>query len=85
MTDRIQFTPAAKRQFDKLPGLAQKQLGETIDRLAEQPRPPQSAKLAGHDLYRVRRGDHRVVYRIEDDRLQVVLVKMGHRKDIYRR
>jgi len=52
--------------------------------LAEDPRPPGSKKLSGNDKYRVRQGTYRIVYSIEDNELIVVVVKVGHRKDVYR-
>lgn len=55
-----------------------------IAALAEDPRPPGCEKLSGQDRYRVRQGDYRIVYSIEDDRLTVWVVKVGHRKDVYR-
>ena len=81
----IAFAAAAKRQFDKLPKPAQRQLGGVIAQLAEDPRPSGVAKLSGKEgLYRVRGGDYRAVYRIEDDQLLVLVVKVGHRREIYR-
>jgi mRNA interferase RelE/StbE len=52
--------------------------------LAENPRPQGSQKLSGRDRYRIRQGVYRIVYSIEDDRLVVVVIKVGHRKDVYR-
>lgn len=85
MTYDIVFASAAKRQFDKLPKLAQQRLGNTIAGLAENPRAQGATKLSGRErLYRVRTGDYRAIYRIEDDRLLILVVKAGHRRDIYR-
>jgi mRNA interferase RelE/StbE len=56
---------------------------ERIRRLADDPRPPGSQKLSGRDRYRIRQGVYRIVYAIEDDRLIVVVVRIGHRKDVY--
>ena len=85
MVYSIAFAAAAKRQFDKLPRPAQRQLGEVMAQLTENPRPPGVVKLAGEDgLYRVRGGDYRAIYRIEDDRLLLLVIKVGHRRDIYR-
>lgn len=79
------FAAAAKRQLAKLPPAAQQRLGAVIALLAQDPRPPGAVKLSGEDgLYRVRGGDYRAIYRIEDDRLLVLVVKVGHRRDIYR-
>jgi mRNA interferase RelE/StbE len=56
-----------------------------IRSLADEPRPPGCEKLVGHgDRYRVREGRYRIVYAIEDDRLVVWVVRVGHRKDVYR-
>ena len=55
-----------------------------IRQLAENPRPPGCQKLSGRDRYRIRQGPYRIVYSIEDDRLIVYVVKVGHRSDVYR-
>ena len=55
-----------------------------IRQLAEDPRPPGCQKLSGRDRYRIRQGPYRIVYSIEDDRLIVYVVKVGHRSDVYR-
>lgn len=57
---------------------------QKIRRLSEDPRPPDCQKLSGRDRYRIRQGAYRVVYSIEDERLVVFVVKVGHRKDVYR-
>ncbi|MCP3961003.1 MAG: type II toxin-antitoxin system RelE/ParE family toxin [bacterium] len=55
-----------------------------IRALATDPRPPGCQKLSGRDRYRIRQGVYRIVYSIEDERLIVYVVKVGHRKDVYR-
>ena len=55
-----------------------------IRELAEDPRPPGCQKLSGRDRYRIRQGPYRIVYSVEDDRLIVYVVKVGHRSDVYR-
>ena len=55
-----------------------------IESLREDPRPPGSIKLSGMEYYRIRQGNYRIIYEIEDARLIVVVVKVGHRSDIYR-
>ena len=57
---------------------------ERIAALAEDPRPPGCTKLSGREAYRVRQGEYRVVYTVEDDALVVEVVKVGHRRDVYR-
>jgi mRNA interferase RelE/StbE len=60
------------------------QLVAALRKLAENPRPPQAKKLEGVEgLYRFRSGDYRIVYLIEDDKLIVLVVRIGHRKEIY--
>ena len=85
MAYSIAFAKAAKRQFDKLPGPAQRRLGDVIAALAVDPRPPGVVKLTGEDrLYRMRGGDYRVIYQVQDERLLVLVVKVGHRREVYR-
>jgi len=58
---------------------------ERIDSLGKDPRPHGSEKLAGYnDRYRVRQGNFRIVYLVDDGRLEVTIFKVGHRKDVYR-
>ncbi len=84
---QIEFAPAATKQFRKLPRGLQALLGEKIDGLSQEPRPKDAKKLSvpGRDLWRVREGDHRVVYAIRDEILFVLVVKIGHRREVYRR
>ena len=55
-----------------------------IAALADDPRPPGSKKLSGQERYRLRQGDYRILYEIEDDKLIVCVVKVRHRRDVYR-
>jgi len=57
---------------------------ERIRALADEPRPPGSRKLSGRERYRLRQGVYRILYSIEDDTLTVWVVKIGHRRDVYR-
>lgn len=52
--------------------------------LAAEPRPPGPEKLSGHKLYRVRQGDYRILYEIVDHDHTVTIIKIGHRRDVYR-
>ena len=81
---RIEVRPAAIRALRKLdPGIRPRIEG-AIALLAEDPRPPASRPLTGRPGYRVRVGDYRIIYTIHDDRLLVVVVTLGHRRDAYR-
>ena len=72
----------------ELEGLAKKDLPKVLKRiesLAENPRPAGAEKLAGVELWRIRQGDYRIVYSIEDNVLTVWIIKVGHRKDVDRK
>jgi len=60
------------------------QIIKRIGLLADNPRPAGCTKLSGYDRYRIRVGSYRIVYGVEDDELVVMVVKVGHRKDVYR-
>jgi len=85
---RIEFRPAASRQFTALPRRVQESIKPAIDALATNPRPPGVKKLWGEDdLYRIKAGpgkSYRVIYQILDKVLLVVVVKVADRKDVYR-
>jgi mRNA interferase RelE/StbE len=82
---RIEFAPAAERQFRRLSREIQVRLKPRIDALANNPRPHGTKKLSGEeDLYRIRIGDYRVIYQVQDFLLLIVVVKVGGRKDVYR-
>jgi mRNA interferase RelE/StbE len=85
MTYRIEFVKQAIKQFKALPTQEQQRLRPKIDALATETRPIGVIKLAGEeDLYRIRVGDYRIIYSIQDDQLLILVVKIGHRKDVYR-
>jgi mRNA interferase RelE/StbE len=60
-------------------------VSDAIDRLRTEPRPSGTTKLAGRDDYRIRVGDWRVVYELDDARRHVIIVRIAHRRDVYRR
>lgn len=80
----IEFTPLAARQLRKLHHDVQIRIAKTIDKLSNNPFPPGFKKLSGQkDLYRLRVGDYRVVYQFSAGKLTILIVGVGHRKDIY--
>ena len=86
MTYQVQVAPAALRQLRKLDPTARRRVQAAIELLAEQPRPSGGKKLVGGDgEWRVRTGDHRIVYEIHDAVLLVLVVAAGHRRDIDQR
>jgi mRNA interferase RelE/StbE len=86
MAWEVRFKPSALREFRDLPGSVQARVGRRLDTLSSDPRPPGSQKLEGGEgFHRVRVGDYRVVYAIDDPARVVTIVKVGHRGDVYRR
>ena len=82
---RIELRPAAVRALRKLDPPVARRVQAAIALLAEDPRPPASRPLRGRPAWRVRVGDYRVIYTIEDDVLLVVVVTIGHRRYVYDR
>lgn len=82
---RVAFTGTARKQLASLPRDVQRRLDVRILALGENPRPPGSKKLEGtKDLYRIRAGDYRIIYQVADRVLLVLVVRIGHRSDVYR-
>jgi mRNA interferase RelE/StbE len=81
----IQLTRAARHGLSTLPKAVLRRVDAAILALADDPHPPGSKKLQGEeDLYRIRVGDFRVLYRVEEERLVLLVVNVGNRRDIYR-
>jgi mRNA interferase RelE/StbE len=82
---RIEISPAAERQIRKLDRSVRRRIFQKLETLKAGPHPPGSEKLSGNDgFYRVRVGDYRIIYDIQDEITTVVVLKVGHRKEIYR-
>ena len=83
---RIEFKPSVWKDLDRIPKSDRRRIIKRIDTLADDPRPFGSEKLSGQmNKYRVRQGNYRIIYSIEDDHLIIVVVKVGHRRDVYTR
>lgn len=83
---RIEVRPRAEKELAALPQDAQRRIVRAIDALAEDPRPAGCVALRGGEgLLRIRVGVYRVVYLVEHDRLVVLVVRIGHRREVYRR
>lgn len=76
--------PSAVKELEALPTKDRRRIISRIHGLATDPRPHGCEKLSGLDQYRVRQGDYRVVYSVNDEAAAVVVVKVGHRRDVYR-
>lgn len=84
MNYEIEILSGVDREIKKLPEDIQGRLTSVIDSLASTPRPKGAKKLkAAGDCYRIREGDYRIVYAVFDDRLVVLLLRVGHRKEVY--
>ena len=80
---RIELRPVAVRALRKLDPQVRHRIQGAIALLAEDPRPPGARALQGRPGFRVRVGDYRIIYTVEDGVLLVVVVRIGHRRDIY--
>ncbi len=86
MTYAVEVAPAAVRQLRKLDAPARRRVQAAIELLADNPRPPRSRKLVGGaGEWQVRTGDYRIVYEIHDGRLVVLVIAVGHRREVYER
>ncbi len=86
MTYTIELSPAAARQLRKLGASARRRVQAAVELLAHEPRPTGAKKLVGgYGEWRVRTGDYRIVYEINDGVLLVLVLAVGHRRDIYQR
>ena len=82
---RILIKPSAIKEIEAIPlEKDRRRIVDRIGKLAENPRPPRCEKPSGQDKYRIRQGSYRIVYTIEDQDLAVYVVKVAHRKDVYR-
>lgn len=82
---KIWIIKSAQKDINSLPKAYISTIVKKIQDLAQNPRPNQSKKLRGSkDVYRIRTGDYRILYTIEDKTLQIIIYKVDHRKDIYR-
>ena len=80
----VYFKASVEKDFRDIPKKDLKRILQRIKSLATEPRPAGCEKLTGQERYRLRQGLYRVVYSIQDEKLTVWVVKVGHRKDIYR-
>ncbi len=81
----IFFRKSVARDVRRIPKQDLQRILTAIDRLTEDPRPHNSEKLSGLERYRLRQGAYRILYEIDDEKVIVIVVKIGHRKDAYRR
>ncbi len=80
----IFFRESVWKELKKVPRADLKKILSRIEQLEKDPRPVGCEKLTDQELYRIRQGSYRIVYSIQDNKLTVWVVKVGHRKDVYR-
>jgi mRNA interferase RelE/StbE len=81
---KVYFRESVEKDFGSIPKKDLVRILSRIRGLADNPRPPGCEKLTGQERYRVRQGRYRIVYSVQDEVLTIWIVKVGHRKDIYR-
>jgi len=82
---KIFIKTSAKKELEKLPRSDLRKIVKRIEKLSANPRPPGCEKLSGDDKYRIRQGNYRIVYLINDDKLVIFVIKIGHRREIYKK
>ena len=80
---RLLIKPSAGKEIEALPKQDRRRIVAKITSLSRDPRPPGCEKLSGHDQYRLRQGNYRILYEIQDLDL-VVVIGAGHRREVYR-
>lgn len=81
---KLFFKKSVQKDFDSIPKKDLKRILSRIESLSEDPRPKGCEKLTGQERYRLRQGRYRIVYSVQNDELTIWVVKVGHRKGIYR-
>ena len=81
---KIEFKKSAFKELSTIPKADLKKIVNKINNLAINPMPKGYTKLTGYDLYRIRQGNYRILYSIESHFLIIYIIKIGHRKDVYK-
>ena len=82
---RVVFRKSVAKDLRPIPNQDLRKILTAIESLSENPRPSGNEKLSGKDKYRIRQGNYRIIYEINDKEVVVIVVKVGHRKDVYQR
>ena len=86
MKYRIEVKRSAAKALKKIPKPDKRRISEKIDSLADETPSPETTKMKGNNpFHKIRVGDYRIVYEIQDDILIILVIKIGHRKDVYKR
>jgi mRNA interferase RelE/StbE len=84
MRYRVILPRSVQKELDRLPDDVVKRILARLTQLETDPRPADVKKLKGRDAWRIRVGDYRVIYEIHDRELQILVITVGHRREIYR-
>jgi mRNA interferase RelE/StbE len=84
MNYRVILSRSARKQMERLSGEIENRILDKLSELETNPRPIGCKKLQNRDAWRVRIGDYRVIYEIHDQVLQIIVVTVGHRREVYR-
>jgi mRNA interferase RelE/StbE len=84
MNYSVLIVPSALKSLKKIPDSIKKIIDKKILTLSENPRPHGCKKLIADDAWRIRVGDYRIIYEIHDEKIMVIVIKIGNRKEIYR-
>jgi mRNA interferase RelE/StbE len=81
---RLTFKKSVTKDFRSIPKNDVPRILKRIEALADDPRPVGSEKLSGQERFRVRQGMYRIIYEIQNEELMIIVVKVGHRREVYR-
>jgi mRNA interferase RelE/StbE len=84
MTYQVILPKSAQKELDRLPNRIEERMVDALSALKEQPRPAACKKLRGENAWRIRVGDYRAIYEIDDRNARIVVVTIGHRREVYR-
>jgi mRNA interferase RelE/StbE len=85
MVFKLEYKNSVKKELRKLAQMDRMTIVHKIELLKQEPKPEGSAKLKGsRDLFRIRHGDYRVIYQIQNDILVIIIIRIGHRREIYK-
>jgi mRNA interferase RelE/StbE len=80
----VLIKPSATRELERIPKENRRRMARRIEALSADPRPSGCEKLSGEDKYRVRQGAYRIIYLVDDGKREVLVFKIGHRREVYR-
>ncbi len=81
---RVLVRKSVSKDLDRITKKDVRRILKAVKDLSDDPRPPQSKKLSGEEKYRLRCGAHRIIYQIQDEQLVICVVRIRHRRDVYR-